>query len=46
MSTIFVCAGLLAAVAVRVYAGVLVAQELEQNPALRRRIRHAFVASA
>lgn len=45
MSSVIVCAVLLAAVVVRIYAGVLVARELEQNPALRRRVRHAFVAS-
>ena len=46
MSTFLVCTGLLAAVATRIYVGVLVSQELAKHPELRRRVRHAFVASA
>ena len=45
MSTFWVCTFLLAAVVVRVYAGVLISRELAQNPALRRQLRHGWVAS-
>ena len=45
MSTFLVCAGLLVAVVVRGYVGVLINRELVQNPALLRQLGHGWVAS-